>query len=183
MQTKIYPILFYIGKGIWADRVVRWWTKSMISHTELGRSDGLFHSNDRFHRRSRLTSLTPCANEWIIIELELPVEIMKIVEQEQEKRIGTGYDWLGIICTHGLGISWHSKRRWFCSKSNVHDLVRARELMMLSPQKYRLFIEVLEPFGRIPAHFVTPARLYTMARLAKQRQQRRLCRLSNETLS
>lgn len=162
MSTTItVSIVFYKGEGTIRDRLIRLWTKSPYSHTEFGRSDGLFHSNDRFSLLSRIERLDIRPEEWESIEIDLPSEIVERVEKRQIRKSGTSYDWTGIFFSQFFRLGIHNPNRWFCSKSNADDLHYAYRLMYRCGNKrYVSYLKRLESITHHPAHYYSPAELY-----------------------
>lgn len=161
MNTTTVSIVFYKGNGNFRDRLIRVWTKSPYSHTEFGRSDGFYHSNDRFTLVSRLDSLEISQEEWEVFEITLPSEIVKRIERRQIRKNGTTYDWVGILFSQLFRLGWHDKKRWFCSKSNADDLHYAYALMSRSRNpEYEPYLRLLEPIKPHEPHRVSPHDLY-----------------------
>lgn len=158
---KTVSIVFYKGEGTLAEKLIRLWTKSPYAHCEFGRSDGLFHSNDRFRFISRIEKLEINSADWEICTLELPSEIVDRVERRQLRKNGTKYDWIGIVFSQVFRLGWHDKKRWFCSKSNADDLFYAYRLMKrMKREEYRSYIERLGSFNVIRPQECSPHRLY-----------------------
>ncbi|MGE4471262.1 MAG: hypothetical protein AB7D20_00585, partial [Sulfuricurvum sp.] len=74
--TKNVSIVFYKGTGTLAEKLIRMWTKSPFSHCEFRRSDGLYHSNDRFRFISRTQEMHLDQSDWEICDIFLPSEIV-----------------------------------------------------------------------------------------------------------
>lgn len=163
--TKTVSIVFYKGPGTLAEKLIRFWTKSPYSHCEFRRSDGLYHSNDRFRFVSRIETIELDPQEWEMCDITLPSEIVKRVEQRQLRKNGTGYDWTGIIFSQLFRFGLHDKKRWFCSKSNADDLLYAYRLMKrYNPVRYHNFLNVLEPICRHRPHDLAPSDLFRVMR-------------------
>lgn len=163
--TKSVSIIFYKGRGTLAEKLIRLWTKSPYSHCEFRRSDGLYHSNDRFRFVSRTEKLEINPNDWEVCEITLPSEIIERVERRQLRKNGTAYDWMGIVFSQVFRLGFHDKKRWFCSKSNIDDLAYAYRLMQRSRDaRYQGYLEELRVFGRIAPQNFSPHQLYTLMR-------------------
>lgn len=162
MNTTItVKIIFYKGKGTLADKLIRLWTASPYSHSEFGRSDGLFHSNDRFRFISRTQTIPLDPLEWSICLITLPTEIVKRVENRQLKKNGTQYDWMGIAFSQLFRFGFHNKHKWFCSKSNADDLLYAYKLMKKSHNPaFNPFLEALNPLSPLKPQNLSPSDLY-----------------------
>lgn len=155
-----------------ADRLIRLWTKSPFSHSEFGRSDGLYHSNDRFRFVSRTEMIDIHPDEWEICKLTLPVEIISRVEKRQLKKNGTKYDWMGIVFSQVFRLGLHDSRRWFCSKSNADDLHYAYTIMQRSHNtEYNVYLRVLEPITKIKPHNLSPRHLFEIVRAMERIQE------------
>jgi hypothetical protein len=163
--VKSVSIVFYKGEGTLAEKLIRLWTKSPYAHCEFGRSDGLFHSNDRFRFISRIHSMEMNPLDWDVCEIELPYEIIRRVEKRQIRKNGTKYDWIGIVFSQVFRLGWHDKKRWFCSKSNADDLVYAYRLMKRTKKEiYRSFLDKLARFEQIHPNEYSPQMLYHLLR-------------------
>ena len=161
--TKTISLIFYKGSGTLAEWLIRLWTSSPYAHCEFGRSDGLYHSNDRFRFVSRTHTLEIDPHEWDVCALILPTEIVDRVERRQLRKNGTQYDWIGIVFSHIFRLGWHSKRRWFCSKSNADDLLYAYRLMQrCGEDRYQPYTEILKPIGRSKPHTLAPSDVFDL---------------------
>jgi hypothetical protein len=161
--TKTISILFYKGEGTIFEKLIRWWTKSPYCHTEFLRSDGLCHSNDRFTKISRLEHFEIASCDWDRHDIELPCDIIDRIEQRQLSKIGTYYDWKGIVFSQFLPFGWHSRERWFCSKSNADDLLYAYSFMRRAKNPlYLPFLESLRSLAHYHPHELSPSDLYKL---------------------
>lgn len=158
---KTVSILFYKGEPTIGERLIRWWTKSPYPHCEFLRSDGLCHANDRFTGYSRLACFEISPDNWDTLTIKLPSEIVDLVEKRQLTKVGTSYDWAGIVFSQFFTFGWHHKGHWFCSKSNADDLIYAYNLMLSSQEeKYLPYIDSLVELALFPAHRYSPSKLY-----------------------
>ncbi len=161
--TKTVSIVFYKGPGTLAEKLIRLWTSSPYAHCEFGRSDGLYHSNDRFRFISRTHSMEINLLDWDVCEIELPCEIIDRVERRQLRKNGTKYDWMGIVFSQIFRLGYHDKKRWFCSKSNADDLAYAYRLMQRSKkEKYNLYVEQFSIFAKMSPQNFSPKQLYSV---------------------
>lgn len=171
--TKNIGIVFYKGRGTLAEKLIRLWTNSPYAHSEFRRSDGLYHSNDRFRFISRTKALEIDAADWETCEITLPSEIIERVERRQLRKNGTSYDWMGIIFSQVFRLGLHDKKRWFCSKSNADDLVYAYRLMERSKdERYKSYLEQLRIFGSISPQNISPQNLYRLIQIAIRRKEK-----------
>lgn len=158
---KNVSIVFYKGTGTLAEKLIRMWTKSPFSHCEFRRSDGLYHSNDRFRFISRTQEMHLDQSDWEICDIALPSEIVDRVERRQIRKNGTKYDWMGIVFSQVFRLGIHDKKRWFCSKSNADDLLYAYRLMKrIGKSEYFPFIDELSLIADIPIQNFSPEKLY-----------------------
>jgi len=163
--TKNVSIVFYKGPGTLAEKLIRMWTNSPYCHCEFRRSDGLYHSNDRFRFISRTQNMELNLNEWEVCNIQLPSEIVERVERRQIRKNGTRYDWIGIVFSQVFRLGIHNKKRWFCSKSNADDLIYAYRLMKRSKkQEYLSFVDKLSIFSQIPVQNFSPEKLYQVVK-------------------
>lgn len=170
--TKTIKIVFYKGPGNFRDHLVRMWTKSPYSHSEFGRSDGFYHSNDRFSLLSRLDSLEISQNDWEMCRIVLPSEIVERLERRQIKKNGTTYDWMGILFSQVFRLGLHDRKRWFCSKSNADDLGYAYKLMQRSRKScFEPFLIALQPIQKFKPNELSPYDLFKIVREIEHIQQ------------
>jgi len=159
--NKTVSIVFYKGPGTLAEKAIRIWTKSRYAHCEFRRSDGLYHSNDRFRFVSRTEPIHIDPAEWEECRIALPEEIVDRVERRQLRKNGTEYDWRGIVFSQIFRLGIHNKKRWFCSKSNADDLAYAYRLMKRSRKAdFESYITLLSAFEKIPSQNFSPEMLY-----------------------
>jgi hypothetical protein len=171
--TKTVSIVFYKGQGTIAEKLVRLWTNSPYAHCEFRRSDGLYHSNDRFRFVSRVKAMECEIHDWDGCEITLPSEIVERVERRQLRKNGTSYDWLGIVFSQVFRLGLHDKKRWFCSKSNADDLLFAYRLMQRSKDpRYHKYLKELRMFGQIAPQNISPQTLYKLLQSASRKEER-----------
>jgi hypothetical protein len=163
--TKTINLLFYKGPGNFRDQLVRLWTQSPYSHSEFGRSDGFYHSNDRFSLLSRLESFEISPNDWEICQIILPAQIVDRLERRQIKKNGTKYDWIGIVFSQVFRLGLHDSKRWFCSKSNADDLRYAYKLMKRSRKScFEPYVAAIQPIQKFKPNELSPFDLFTIVR-------------------
>ncbi len=169
--TKTVSIVFYKGPGTLAEKLVRLWTSSPYAHCEFGRSDGLYHSNDRFRFISRTHTMEINPLDWEVCEIELPCEIIERVERRQLRKNGTKYDWIGIVFSQVFRLGYHDKTRWFCSKSNADDFEYAYRLMQRSKkEQYVPYVKQFGVFSRISPQNISPHKLYSIMQSIRSSQ-------------
>lgn len=103
----------YKGPGRFGDKLIRWWTKSIYSHSEI-MIDGVMYAASQWDGGVVARRFTPDPEKWDAIALVgLDVEKMR---QFLTWQIGKRYDWKGIFLTQILPFSKHSAGKWFCSE-------------------------------------------------------------------
>lgn len=161
--TKTVSILFYKGEGTTFEKLIRWWTKSPYCHTEFLRSDGSCHSNDRLTQLSRIARFEIAPEDWDKYDIELPCEIVDRIEKRQLTKVGTYYDWRGIVFSQFFPFGWHASQRWFCSKSNADDLLYAYNLMRRTKESaYAPYLELLKPLSHYHPYELSPSDLFRL---------------------
>lgn len=171
MRLVRLSLIFYKGEGTAVDKIIRFWTKSEVSHSEIETLGGYYCSNDPKTRVMRLAKITPVDDEWEACQIVLPLEIARTVHYYQLGKCGTKYDWEGILFSQFFKFGYSAKKRWFCSKSNLDDLQTAVKLMKSENKygRYDRFIKAYEPFVSHPAHSVSPAKLRALAKECEKR--------------
>ncbi len=166
MQLVRLSLIFYKGKGTAADKIIRFWTKSHISHSEIETIGGYYCSNDMKTRVMRLKKIFPKNDDWEVCHIALPLDIAKRLYAYQLQKCGTKYDWEGIFFSQLFKFGYSAKRRWFCSKSNLDDIQTAIKIMKNENKggKYDLLLRIYKPFASYTPQSVSPATLYALAK-------------------
>ncbi len=170
-QLVKLSLIFYKGKGVAADKLIRFWTKSPLSHSEIETIDGYYCSNDPKTRIMRRKKIFLSEEEWEVCFIALPYEVAKHVHSHQLKKCGSKYDWKGIFFSQFFKFGYSAKNKWFCSKSNLDDIQTAVKIMKSENKngKYDLFLKAYEPItGRTPQS-VSPAKLFLLAKECEKR--------------
>ena len=103
----------YKGKGRLFDKLIRLWTRSHYSHTELI-IDGVWYSSsyrDGGARAKRI--INPNPNNWDFVEVEIDQAYAMHVFNKHK---GQGYDRLGIFFSQITPLNIHSKNKVWCSE-------------------------------------------------------------------
>lgn len=171
MRLVRLSLIFYKGEGTAVDKIIRFWTKSPISHSEIETLGGYYCSNDPKTRVMRLAKITPKKEEWEECQIVLPLEIARRLHSYQLKKCGTKYDWEGILFSQFFKFGYSAKKRWFCSKSNLDDIQAAIKIMKSENKngRYDMFLQAYEPFLSHQPHTVSPATLHMIARECERR--------------
>ncbi|MCI4400086.1 MAG: hypothetical protein JHC37_05935 [Campylobacteraceae bacterium] len=165
MRLVKLSMVFYKGEGSVVDKMIRFWTKSPLSHSEIETLDGYYCSNDPKTRVMRLAKITPKKEEWEECQIVLPLEIARTLHSYQLGKCGTKYDWEGILFSQFFKLGISAKKRWFCSKSNLDDMQTAIKMMRAQNRdsRYDVFLAAYEPFMRYAPQNVSPAKLHLLA--------------------
>jgi len=171
MRLVKLSMVFYKGEGGMADKIIRFWTKSPISHSEIETLDGYYCSNDPKTRVLRVEKLRIEKGDWEVCLVVLPIEIARSLRSYQLGKCGTKYDWEGILFSQFLKLGISAKKRWFCSKSNLDDMQTAIKMMRAQNRdgRYDPFLAAYEPFMRYAPQNVSPAKLHLLARECEKR--------------
>lgn len=96
-------------------RLVRWWTSSEYSHTELIFSDGVSGSSSFLDKGVRLKSIVYDPLHWDIIELSSDFNELE-ARWWFERNLSKKYDLMGL-----LGFVWkrgtQDKNKWYCNEA------------------------------------------------------------------
>lgn len=114
----------YIGKGLWFDGLVRWWTKSDTSHSEIAtkNADGIwvgFSSSPR-DGGVRFKQIDFDSGHWRLTPLSDVDEAEAMAEAWRIHDTRAGYDWMGILWAQLFNSGRHNRHRWFCSELCAH---------------------------------------------------------------
>jgi len=112
-------IAFYKGNGDVINSIVRWWTKSPYSHSELVLSDAQTWLSISPFVKAKVSSkqkITYNPIEWDFVEVPLLQAQHEIIEQFYDLTKGCGYDWFGMVLSQFLPFHIKQKNRWYCSE-------------------------------------------------------------------
>lgn len=120
-------LAFYIGRGNMFDRVIRWATRSNVSHVEI-----LTELPETFENVGTFATVlgsSPRDGGVREVEIEWNPEHWQVIEvpwapadavARARAEIGAGYDWLGILLSQVLALHRGSRARWYCSELVIH---------------------------------------------------------------
>jgi hypothetical protein len=113
----IATLAFYKGKGLFGDKLIRWWTKSDYSHTELVINGQSYSASERKGEKgARVKSIVFNPDHWDFVEIEADTDYaLKVFTKHK----GKGYDWLGILFSQILPLNLDHPSRVFCSELNA----------------------------------------------------------------
>jgi hypothetical protein len=112
-------VAFYRGEGDIVNKLVRWWTKSPYSHSELIMPDGVTWIGISPFKNSKLLSrpnLHYKKEEWDFIELEVNEQQVAVIEEFYCVTQDCEYDWIGMILSQFLPFHIKRKNKWYCSE-------------------------------------------------------------------
>jgi len=107
------------------DRVISWWTKSDYTHVELVMPGGdwlsLRHGTGWLKRKYSLKIIAIPRDginlkKWDIIDFEVSDKQLGEIWAFYKRTQGSGYDWVGMLMSHVLGIKIKRKKMWYCSE-------------------------------------------------------------------
>lgn len=106
-------LAFYIGRGGWPDRVIRWATRSPYSHVELVDDEGRCWSASHRDKGVRVKRINVDSGNWTLVDVPwlTDADLAKVAPH-----LGAGYDYPGIVMSQMVGLSRHHETRWFCSE-------------------------------------------------------------------
>jgi len=110
MQTL--KLAYYVGKGNWIDKLIRWKTGDRESHVELVFSDGASFSSSPRDNGVRFKKIKFNPEHWEFDEIE--VNDITILKAYCFGRIGRKYDFLSTIFGSGFEISLEDKLKDSC---------------------------------------------------------------------
>ena len=119
-------------------RLVRWWTSSEYSHTELIFSDGVSGSSSFLDKGVRLKSIVYDKDHWDFFELP------EYLDENQarwwfERNQGKSHDVLGLI-----GFIWkrgtQDKNKWYCNEA-IGEALGVEEPWRFDPASFITLIK------------------------------------------
>ena len=117
-------IAFYRGRGNAIDSIVRVWTQSIYSHTEIVIDDIWYGASPRDGGVVR-RRVSPKKENWDYIDIECSDVEKTAVIEFLEEQIGKRYDYLGIFTAQIIGVNADDKKKWFCSELAASALIDA----------------------------------------------------------
>ena len=98
-------------------RIIRWWTRGNYSHVALclfreGSYVNFYEATAAGGVERHWLNINP--REWDFVDIDWldPDDILDRLDAER----GTGYDWLGLLCSQVLPRSREHPEKWFCSE-------------------------------------------------------------------
>jgi len=136
MEIKV---AFYKGGGDLFNKIVRWWTKSPYSHTELILPDGV-----TWIRIGPFSSSKLCAikkekwdpKNWDFVTLKVTQPQLDTIKEFFERTQGCKYDWWGMVLSHLIPFKIKQRGKWYCSEWIAHALRVSR---VIDWKKARIF--------------------------------------------
>lgn len=121
-------VAFYRGKGNWANKLIRWWTRSEYSHVELFFADkNISWSSSGRDKGVRFKKIIFAHDKWDMITIPCTAEaedkIYKWCEEITKKN--HGYAWKDIFA-FVLSPLENDKARFFCSEAVLDALIAGR---------------------------------------------------------
>lgn len=123
--------VYYKGRGNWVDWLIRLWTWSKYSHTEII-IDGTWYSSSPRDGGARAKIINFNPDHWDFEEIQINRDwALQVFEQYE----GKGYDFTGILFSHVLPFGWHCKKRVFCSELNAKMRQLPKDPHWYSPKR------------------------------------------------
>jgi hypothetical protein len=118
-------IAFYKGKGDFSDTLIKWWTKSKYSHTEIILNERWFSSSPRTPSGVRSKLIKKEKGKWDYIEIDLELNQINSILNNFKLEEGKKYDWAGIFLSQFFPFRIQNKNKWFCSEIVSYLLQKA----------------------------------------------------------
>ena len=141
-------LAFYKYKGDWTDKVIRWYTHSPYSHTEMV-IDGVWYSSSPRDGKVRRKVIIPKEGHWDFIEIPCSLAQKNKMKAFFESQMDKRYDLLGIALSQVIPLNIQDPNKWFCSE------ICSKSLMVCG----------IMQTGK-PAQWYSPGRLFNFAKLA-----------------
>lgn len=128
-------LAFYKGQGDLFDKMIRLWTRSPYSHTEII-IDGRWYSSSPRDGRVRGRVIVPTPGHWDFAEVTMTESDTQKVLSFLRSQIGKRYDWLGIFLSQIVPLGIQNPTRWFCSELCSAALKKGGMRLEKHPQWY-----------------------------------------------
>lgn len=112
-------IAFFVGKGNWKNKVIRWWTKSPFSHVELVLPDEKTWISISPFLTSKVAARVKehiSRDNWKFVEIEVTEQQVKVIKEFYEFTEGCRYDWIGMLLSQFLPFHIKRRNKWYCSE-------------------------------------------------------------------
>lgn len=120
-MTQKTTLAFYVGRGEWRDRVIRFATRSAFSHVELlepyeGHRKRVMKAISSSPRDGgvRIKEIAFKPHHWSFIDLEPWCDPWAWDKARQ--LVGQPYDWTAIALTYAVPLRRQSPGAWICSE-------------------------------------------------------------------
>lgn len=133
-------VAFYKGSGSVFSKLIKIWTRSEYSHTELvidGNWITSYPSKGVLNRRLQDTSDFNI-NEWDIITIDqYEYSSVSILYRYLTDQSSCKYDWFGIIFSQFFKIGYNQDDKWFCSElvTKLLQILLVYKVLDLQPNK------------------------------------------------
>lgn len=110
---------FYKAQGTKLNALIRWWTDSSYSHTEVRIPRmGNFSAGTRWQDgwKVRKAYFDLPASRWDLVYVPVSEEVLENVHAFACPLLGAKYDWLGIFGAQLLPWGIDDRRRYYCSE-------------------------------------------------------------------
>lgn len=107
------------------------WVDNGYSHTEIKFSDGVCISASQYENAVRKKNIKATEPHWETIKLSVTDEEEKIVREWMESKVGSEYDYLGIVGFIFTNVD-DDNGKWFCSEITFEALQQINYLKEFS---------------------------------------------------
>jgi len=97
------------------DSLIRWWTRSPFSHTEII-IDGVWYTSSPIDGGVRIKRLKSNPKNWTFLTLDLTDDQIVDIKSFFINELGKKYDVLGILFSQVIYLGVNDKSKWFCSE-------------------------------------------------------------------
>lgn len=113
-------------------KLICWWTKGPYFHTATWFDDKTFvEAIGTGVHRIKVSGLDP--EHWDTIKIPITQEQFIKLNKWIDTELGCGYDWIGMICSQGLGWHFRSENKWYCSEFTIAMLQQIGMLVGKDP--------------------------------------------------
>ena len=142
-------VAFYKGEGNWFDKLIRWWTRSPYSHSELV-IDDIWYSSSPRDGHVRATRIYAVPNHWDFIHIDCSEQAKRTITDAIDSQLGKPYDIIGILLSQVIPLGVDDPNSWFCSEicacalQKAGILPRAHKAAWFSPA--RLYNKLVQKY-------------------------------------
>lgn len=126
-------VAFFAGENDRWDRIVRWWTGSKFTHTELVMPDAVSWigispftgTGISLKKRNSITPETHMSGKWKYLAFDCTSAQVERLRDFFARTRGCSYDWFGMIASQLTPWRIKTPGKWYCSEWVAHALTFA----------------------------------------------------------